>query len=801
MTQALKADTALAEQFLTLLDEEAEAFTFQTFADSAQAKAEDKERERKGQPKKYAHVFHGRLPRHITALERLNRSGAGVFVTVNQTDLKGRKAENIQRVRAVFADTDGADLAPILNAKPEASFIVESSPGNAHPYWLTDDLALAQFEGVQRRIADTFGTDTSVTDLSRVLRLPGFYHRKGEPFMVRMMQDNGGLPRTADKILAAFPPLEKEGTSRQARQLEISEGDEILKALNGAGMIRSRRPDAGYNVVCPFEAEHSSESGQTETVYYPANTGGFKTPAFKCMHAHCADRRLTDYREKLNLDQVAEPRQYPDLLAAAQGFSPDTDPEEIEALIQECASLPVIQKRKVHEAIRQTTKLPFKAIQEAEGQTDNARQPDDLELARGLVSEIGNANVLAAQSFVWKWQECGVWKKQDERSVKQWVQHYVGDKLDSIRKSNVDSVADLFRTEVYLSDHAFDIGPVECVNTLAGELMLSDSGRWELLPHNREHYRTTQVPIEYEPKAQAPRFIKFLSDVFKGDPDAGDKATALLEMMGYTLMAHCNHERFIILVGSGANGKSVLLSVLEALAGRDNVAAVQPSQFDNKFQRAHLHNKLANIVTEIKQGAVIDDDALKGITSGEPTTVEHKNKDPFDMRPFSTCWFGTNHMPHTRDFSGALFRRALVIEFNNKFTPEMGNCDPNLKHKLMEELPGILTLALDAYADALQEGFTMPESCKQARDQWRLEADQVAQFIEQDCEASHLERLEPQRLFNGYRDWAADNGIHNRLTQKSFIDRVVILGFERKKSNGKRFIVGLKCNRRGEFYD
>ena len=289
MTQALKADIALAEQFLALLDEEAEAFTFQTFADSAQAKAEDKERERKGQPKKYAHVFHGRLPRHITALERLNRSGAGVFVTVNQTDLKGRKAENIQRVRAVFADTDGADLAPILNAKPEASFIVESSPGNAHPYWLTDDLALAQFEGVQRRIADTFGTDTSVTDLSRVLRLPGFYHRKGEPFMVRMMQDNGGLPHTADKILAAFPPLEKEGTSRQARQLEISEGDEILKALNGAGMIRSRRPDAGYNVVCPFEAEHSSESGQTETVYYPANTGGFKTPAFKCMHAHCAE--------------------------------------------------------------------------------------------------------------------------------------------------------------------------------------------------------------------------------------------------------------------------------------------------------------------------------------------------------------------------------------------------------------------------------------------------------------------------------------------------------------------------------
>lgn len=269
MTKQLTADLALAEHFLTLLDEEAEAFTFQTFADTPEAKAEDKERERNNQPKKYAHVFHGPLSRHAEALERLNQKGAGVFVTVNQTDLRGRKADNVQRVRAVFADTDGADLAPILSTEPEASFIVESSPGNWHPYWLTDDLPLAQFEGVQRRIADQFGTDSSVTDLPRVLRLPGFYHRKGEPFMVRVMQENGGLPYSADKILQTFPPLEKEGTSRQARQIEISQGDEILKALNDAGMVRSRRPDAGYNVVCPFEDEHTSESGQTRNCLLP----------------------------------------------------------------------------------------------------------------------------------------------------------------------------------------------------------------------------------------------------------------------------------------------------------------------------------------------------------------------------------------------------------------------------------------------------------------------------------------------------------------------------------------------------
>jgi len=791
----LTIDLPEAERFLTLLDEEAEAFTFQTFADSPKAQAEEKEREAKGLPKTYAHTFNGTLEQHAAKLERYNRMGAGVFVTINRTDLKGRKADNVKAVRAVFADTDGAPLEPISNCSIEPHIIVESSPGKWHTYWLTDGLALTGFQGVQRRIADKFGTDASVTDLSRVLRLPGFYHRKADPFMVRIIHDNGGLPYSADKILAAFPPLLKEGTSRHTRQAEIADGDEILKALIGEGCYRGKRPDGGYNIACPFEAEHTSGTNQTETTYFPANTGGFKTPSFVCMHDHCADRRLNDYREKLELDQVTEPREYPELLAAAQGFTLDTDPEEIEALIVECASLPVIKKRKVHEAIRKTTKLPFKAIQEAERQADDSAPADDLELARGLVSEIGNDNVLAAQSFVWKWQECGVWKKQDERSVKQWVQHYIGDKLDSIRKSNVDSVADLFRTEVYLSDHAFDIGPVECVNTLSGELMLTDAGRWELLPHNRQHYRTTQVPIEYEPKAQAPRFVKFLSDVFNGDPDAGDKATALLEMMGYTLMAHCNHEKFIILVGSGANGKSVLLSVLEALAGRESVAAVQPSQFGNKFQRAHLHNKLANIVTEIKQGAVIDDDALKGITSGEPTTVEHKNKDPFDMRPFSTCWFGTNHMPHTRDFSDALFRRALILQFNNVFKPELGNCDPQLKNKLLAELPGILSLALDAYADALQGGFTVPQSCKDARDEWRLEADQVAQFVDSECEAVPGAKTPSQPMYDAYRDWAKDSGIHNQLAIKSFKERMDRLGFKYKRETNARNYIGVRCKR------
>jgi putative DNA primase/helicase len=418
----------------------------------------------------------------------------------------------------------------------------------------------------------------------------------------------------------------------------------------------------------------------------------------------------TEFLDRL-IDE--QPRSYAEIIADAETMDQKTDPDKIDALVKETASLSSIHRRRIFDTIKKCTGIPLGALNDSLQENSGREQMDHLALARKVIDVIGPENILSSTAFTYRWLDTGVWKKQEERAIRQLVQHNIEDSVDKVDRSLVESTTDLLKTEVFQSEHEFDVGPPETVNCLNGELSLID-GRWQLLPHKREHYRTTQTPVEYDLTAKAPRFMQFLSEIFKGDPDADEKSKALLEMIGYTLMAHCRHERFIILVGGGANGKSVLLAVLESLTGLDNIAGVQPSQFDRSFQRAHLHGKLANIVTEIKQGEVIDDASLKGIVSGEPTTVEHKFRDPFTMRTFSTCWFGTNHMPHTRDFSDALFRRALVVQFSRVFKPELGNCDPQLKDKLMAELPGILNLSLDAYAKALEDGFTMPQSCLDA---------------------------------------------------------------------------------------
>ena len=489
-------------------------------------------------------------------------------------------------------------------------------------------------------------------------------------------------------------------------------------------------------------------------------------------------------------------RSYEDLLAAAKLLGAD-DIGEMEALVDEAASLPPLRKDALFRAIKGATGVPLGPIRQQQAHF-SPDEPDHLDLARGALAEIGSENIIFAEGSVWRWQEKGVWQAQDDRAIKQAVQQTLGVLAETsaeleVTASLVNGVTDVLFNIIYKVGHGFNLGAPESVNCLNGELAFDASaGGWVLGPHRRENFRTTQIPVRYDPNAKAPQFLAFLDQIFRDDADRDDKKNLVLEMTGYTLMAHARHERFLLLIGAGANGKSVLLAVLEALCGPANVSGVQPSNFDRSFQRAHLHQKLANIVTELKQGEVIADAELKAITSGEPATVEHKFKDPFVMRPFATCWFGTNHMPSTRDFSEALFRRALILQFNRVFAKE--EQDVNLKDKLIAELPGILNLALRAYESVIEKGFSNPKSAAVAIGEWRLEADQVAQFVDDAIIRTPGKRAETGMVYAYYKHWAQENGVKLVMSQRGFRERMTRLGFGGERTNSHRYITGLTMN-------
>jgi hypothetical protein len=184
-----------AQRFLKLLDPAAELFTFQTFQDRTT-----------GAPitrPELARVLHD-----DRELMPLNAAGAGVYVTVNRTDLAGRKSENIIAVRAVWQEADDGYDGPF---PLQPSIEVESSPGRFHRYWLAldwpaDAQGRANHAAVMERMIADYGSCPGAKDIARVLRLPGFLHQKGSPRFVRIVSAPGRR-YTYMQILRVFPPL------------------------------------------------------------------------------------------------------------------------------------------------------------------------------------------------------------------------------------------------------------------------------------------------------------------------------------------------------------------------------------------------------------------------------------------------------------------------------------------------------------------------------------------------------------------------------------------------------------------
>lgn len=172
-------DKAMAGQFLACLDPHTDRFTFQFFSDG---------------PDRYAEVFHGTLDEvwpKVLALNTLNRR-VGAFVTINETDFKGRREDNIRRPRALFVDADTPEqIANCINeiqARGVPPDVVVDSGRGMHFYWPSSDIPRDQFSAFQKLLIDRLGTDRAIHDLPRVMRLPGTLHLKDEaqPRLVKL---------------------------------------------------------------------------------------------------------------------------------------------------------------------------------------------------------------------------------------------------------------------------------------------------------------------------------------------------------------------------------------------------------------------------------------------------------------------------------------------------------------------------------------------------------------------------------------------------------------------------------------
>lgn len=312
----------------------------------------------------------------------------------------------------------------------------------------------------------------------------------------------------------------------------------------------------------------------------------------------------------------------------------------------------------------------------------------------------------------------------------------------------------------------------------------------ELGPHSPDHRLVSRIAALYLPTAECRRFLRFLEEVFRDDPDRDQRIRFLRQWMGYLLIADTSFQKMLFLLGRGANGKSVLCKVIEAMLGKENVSHAMLNRLGRAAVRVEMAGKLANISPDLPVQPLKEDGYLKAFVSGDPVEAERKYSDSCTIMPYCRMMVATNTMPDTPDRSDGFFRRVIILTFNRQFSPE--EQDPGLLDELLGELDGIIAWAVEGLRELLAAGeFTIPPSSAQALGDYRCEANPVQQFAEE-ClvGAPNGSGMPASDVFGVYSRWCTAHG-QAHGTSIGFGRALANLGFRSRKSSHTIWLVSL----------
>lgn len=326
------------------------------------------------------------------------------------------------------------------------------------------------------------------------------------------------------------------------------------------------------------------------------------------------------------------------------------------------------------------------------------------------------------------------------------------------------------------------------VPLLNGVLEINREGERTLRQHRRDDYFRYVIPFKYDEQAQCPRFCQFLDEVL---PDKGIQLV-VLEYFAKCFVPWLRIEKLMALLGSGSNGKSVLLGVLQGLFGEKNVSHENLHDLTyDEVHRANIEGKPLNICTE-NEGR-IKESILRTMVSGEPITCKKLYSQPFETSNYARLLFAFNEMPMVKN-TVANMRRWILVKFDVHITEEQA--DMELGETLAAELPGILNLVLSVLPELIKrKKFSKSEGIDNALREMEFDNDPVLQFLTQRCECHPSFCTKASDLFKAFCEFCQQNNIPNELRNQGFYRRLEELHHKPFMDNTKQKSFHIKIAR------
>lgn len=290
---------------------------------------------------------------------------------------------------------------------------------------------------------------------------------------------------------------------------------------------------------------------------------------------------------------------------------------------------------------------------------------------------------------------------------------------------------------------------------------------------------------------KCPNWIAFLNRIFCNDQEL---INYVQKAVGYSLTGDMSEQCLFMLWGGGANGKSTFVKALEDIMGtyaatiKGETLMEKNGQDGARGDLARLTNKRVVIASELQEGQVFNEPLLKVLSAGETLPVRFMYQEEFMLKPKFKLWIMTNKKPKVKGNDHGIWRRWRMIPFKYKFTEK--EKDPNFyEEKLKPELEGILLWAITGYQMWKEQGFEAPKEVMEAVEDYKMDMDQVARFIEDCCKVGEEYECTGSAMYDKYINWCIAEGENYKMTNHKLARDLKEKGFVNKRDmNGKKWI-------------
>lgn len=281
----------------------------------------------------------------------------------------------------------------------------------------------------------------------------------------------------------------------------------------------------------------------------------------------------------------------------------------------------------------------------------------------------------------------------------------------------------------------------------------------------------------------------------------------ILKYLSLGLVGNNKTEKFLIFLGQGSNGKSILSSLMASVLGdyydpldvtylyKSNT--IKTSAADPVM--AKKKNTRLTFSTEPEHNQPLKSSTIKFLTGNDMIQTRNLYGSSFNFNPKFKLIIQTNTLPTFDGFDGGMIRRILLVKFTNIFVehptlPHERQIDMNLKEKINDKLynTALFELLVEYYQLTKTEKFTIPPRFENDTADFLKDNDPIAAWID----VAILKTFSPKDIIQSstmYENFCTYIGHHN-IPNGQFKNKLTELGIKSIRKSSGIYFVGVKNN-------